>query len=181
VKQLTGPLASWSQFVVISPQCPAGQTWDSLALQNATAAVVQKCLHDLSVDDQRLYLTGSNTGGTALWQLAPLLENRFAAMVPICGLESTNPRLPAAIDGTEIHIITGVKDGLATESANRMKDHLQSLNPQPDVVYEMQMGNEVGDSYYGKQDFYDWLLDWHRQSGKPAAKAASDQAQTPGT
>jgi predicted peptidase len=170
VKTLTGPLATWSPFVVICPQCPPVQTWDSLALQNATAAVVNKCLHDLSIDEQSLYLTGSNTGGTALWQIAPLLENRFAAMVPFCGLESTNPRLPSALDGTEIHIITGVQDGMATDSANRMKDHLQALSPQPDVVYEMQMGNEVGENYYQKQEFYNWLLDWHRQSGQPAGK-----------
>ncbi len=173
-KALTGDLLAWSPFVVISPQCPAGQTWDNLVLQNATAAAIQKLLHDLPVDDQRLYLTGSNTGGTALWQLAPLLENRFTAVVPICGLESTNPRLPVALDGTEIHIITGVKDGLATESANRMKDHLKAMNPEPDVVYEMQMGNEVGDAYYQKQDFYDWLLQWHRESGKPASKITGD-------
>jgi predicted peptidase len=170
-KALTGPLAAWSTFVIISPQCPPGQTWDSLALQNATAAVVQKVLHDLPVDEERLYLTGSNTGGTALWQLAPLLQNQFAAIVPFCGLESTNPRLPAALDGTEIHIITGTQDGLATESANRMKDHLKSLNPQPDIVYESQMGNEAGDSYYQKQDFYQWLLGWHRPKGKAAEKA----------
>jgi predicted peptidase len=167
---LTGPLATWSPFVVISPQCPVGQTWDHLALQNATAAVIKKCLHDLFIDDQHLYMTGSNTGGTALWQFAPLLENRFAAMVPFCGLESTNPHLATAIDGTEIHIITGVQDGMATDSANRMKEHLASLNPQPDVVYEMQSGNDVGETYYEKQDFYTWLLDWHRESGKPAGK-----------
>jgi predicted peptidase len=179
VKQLTGPLATWSPFVVICPQCPADQTWDRLALQNATAAVVEKLLHNLSVDDQRLYLTGSNTGGTALWQIAPLLENRFAVIAPICGLESNNPRLPKALDGTEIHIITGVKDGIATQSANRMKEYLKALNPQPDVAYEMQMGNEVGDSYYQNQDFYNWLLQWHRPGGKPAAKVGSDRAAAP--
>jgi predicted peptidase len=179
VNALSGALSAWSRLVVISPQCPAGQTWDNLALQNATAAVVKKLLHDLPVDDQRLYLSGSNTGGTAVWQLAPLLDNRFAAVVPICGLESTNPRLPAALDGSAIHIITGVKDGLATESANRMKEHLKSLSPEPDVVYEMQMGNEVGDSYYQKQDFYNWLLGWHRASGKPAVKVTTDPSQPP--
>lgn len=170
VKQLTGPLQTWSPFVVIAPQCPAGQTWDNLALQNATAAVIEKLLHDLQVDDQSEYMTGSNTGGTMLWQLAPMLGNHFAAVVPICGLESTDSHLPAALDGTEVHIITGVKDGFATESANRMKDHLKDLHPTPDVAYEMQMGNEVGETYYGKQDFYEWLLGWKRVAGKPAEK-----------
>ena len=170
VKQLAGSLQNWSPFVVIAPQCPVGQTWDSLALRNATAAVVQKLLHDLPVDDQSQYLTGSNTGGTVLWQLMPMLGNRFAAVVPICGLESTDSRLSAALDGTEIHIITGVKDGLATDSANRMKDHLKDLHPTPDVGYEMGMGNEVGENYYGKQDFYEWLLGWRRIGGKPAEK-----------
>jgi hypothetical protein len=170
VKALSGPLVAWSPFVVISPQCPAGQTWDSLALQNATAAVIQKLLHDLVIDDQSVYLTGSNTGGTAVWQLAPLLSGHFAAVVPICGLESTDTRLPAALDGTVVHIITGVQDGLATESANRMKEHLKALHPEPDVAYEMQMGNEVGDSYYQKQDFYEGLLKWQRQDGKTAQR-----------
>jgi predicted peptidase len=169
VKQLSGPLAATSPFVVICPQCPADQNWETLALQNATAAAIQRLLHDLSVDSQSLYLTGSNTGATAIWQLAPLLENRFAAIVPICGLESSNSNLATVLDGTEIHLITGVKDGLATQSANRMKDRLQAMAPPPDVAYEMNMGSEVGDIYYKKQDFYDWLLTWHRRTNKPAS------------
>jgi predicted peptidase len=171
VTALSGPLAATSPFIVIAPQCPVDQTWDSLALQRATAAAIQKLLHDLPVDEQSIYLTGSNTGGTAVWQLAPLLATKLAAIAPICGLECTDPHLPAALEGTEIHIITGVKDGMATESANRMKDRLKSLIPPPDVAYEMQMGNETGETEYQKQEFYDALLKWKRPSGKVSQKS----------
>jgi hypothetical protein len=47
---------------------------------------------------------------------------------------------------------------------------LKDLHPEPDVAYEMEMGNEVGEKYYSRQDFYEWLLAWRRVGGNPAEK-----------
>jgi hypothetical protein len=164
-----GKLAAWSPLVVIAPQCPQGQSWDKILVQRAAAAAIDSLLADLAVDPQRLYLTGSGAGGTGAWQLAAQMRGRFAAVAPICGLEVRDRNLVQALAGTEVHIITGIANGFATDCANRMKFNMSQLRPPCDVVYES-MGNEVADAYYAKQDFYQWLLDWHRPPGKASTK-----------
>jgi predicted peptidase len=174
VRELAGdePLAAWSPLIVIAPQCPQQRSWEKPWTQQATAAVVEKLLHDLPIDRQRVYLTGAGTGGTALWKLAPLMPDQFAVIAPICAMEVKDPQLPAALAGADVHIVTGVLNGVATDCANRMKDALARLRPAPDVVYEMKMGSEVADAYYSRKDFYQWLLSWRRLPGKIAVRQA---------
>jgi predicted peptidase len=68
-------------FIVVSPQCPAGARWDNetllLLLDHITAA------H--KVDTSRVYLTGLSMGGFGTWSLGCRFPSRFAALVPICG------------------------------------------------------------------------------------------------
>ena len=174
VRELAGDskLAAWSPLIVIAPQRVAGEAGEKQLFQQLTAVVITHLLHDLPVDAERVYLTGSGSGGTAAWKLAVLLPGTFAAFAPICGMEVKDPDLPGALAGTEVHIITGVQNGLATDCANRMKEALTRARnlPAPDVAYEMTMGSEVADAYYAKQDFYDWLLNWRRPHGKIAVQ-----------
>ena len=160
-------LLAWSPLVVISPQCPDMQHWENLASRQITAAVVSWLVQNLAVDPQRLYCTGSLSGATALWQITPLISPKPAAIVPFCTMQVKDPELAAKLDGTEIHIITGVANGMATDCAHRMCDDLSGIHPQPDIKFEMNMGSEVAQNYFKMPDFYQWLLQWHRagQSG----------------
>ena len=68
-------------FIVVSPQCPSGQTWNNdtlLALLDEVAAHYQ-------VDATRVYLTGLSMGGFGTWSLGLEHPERFAALAPICG------------------------------------------------------------------------------------------------
>ncbi len=172
VKQLGGSehtkLAEWSPFIVIAPQCPPGTTYDHLLVQMATATAIVKLLDDLPVDRERVYLTGNGNGATFSWKVAKLLGSHLTALAPVLTDFVKDPKLVAALDGVRVHEVTGVKDGMATDAANRMKDQLMTLNPPPDVVYEMDMGQEVADAYFNQQEFYQWFLSWHRAAGKAA-------------
>jgi len=163
-------LLAWNPLLVIDPQCPDNQHWQSQSSHQITAAIIDWLTHNLAVDPQRLYCTGSLSGATALWQIAPMLATKPAAIVPFCTMQVKDPALPAKLDGTEVHIITGVNNGLATDCAHRMCDGLTSIHPAPDIVFEMKMGSEAADNYFHKQDFYAWLLQWHRPTGKAAEK-----------
>jgi predicted peptidase len=171
------PLASWSPFVVLVPQTPADANWENPSTARLMALVVDRLLHDLAVDPARIYLTGSNTGGSNAWRLAARMPARFAAIAPFDALEVAAGNLVTALMGTEVHIITGVKNGVATDSANRMKAALAKLTPPPEVVYEMNMGDEVARSYYTRRDFYQWLLQWTRPPGKPAIQTTQPSVQ----
>jgi pimeloyl-ACP methyl ester carboxylesterase len=66
-------------FVIVSPQCPAGQRWDDEAL----VALLDHVLAKYKVDTTRIYLTGLSMGGYGTWSLAVNHPERFAAAAPI--------------------------------------------------------------------------------------------------
>ncbi len=59
-------------FVVVSPQCPAGEIWTDA---EAIDALLDRVVHDYRVDPQRIYITGHSMGGRgrALFCLSPAL------------------------------------------------------------------------------------------------------------
>lgn len=72
-------------FIVISPQCPAGENWRADVL----LALLDHVSARHAVDEKRIYLTGLSMGGYGSWKLAALTPGRFAAVAPICGGGST--------------------------------------------------------------------------------------------
>lgn len=70
-----------TNFIVVSPQCPAGQWWDD----EAVLALVDEIAAKYKVDAHRIYLTGLSMGGFGTWSVGMKNPERFAALVPICG------------------------------------------------------------------------------------------------
>ena len=80
-------------FIVISPQCPAGNVWsDDLLL-----TLLDYIEATYPVDPHRVYLTGLSMGGYGTWNLGLKYPDRFAAMAPICGGGETLPVILAKI------------------------------------------------------------------------------------
>src|SRR6185295_1019208 len=63
-------------FIVVSPQCPAGQRWDNETL----LALLDDVTKNYRVDKGRVYLTGLSMGGFGTWSLGLAYPERFAAM-----------------------------------------------------------------------------------------------------
>jgi len=59
-------------FVVVSPQCPAGEIWTDA---EAIDALLDRVVYDYRIDPQRIYITGHSMGGRgrALFCLSPAL------------------------------------------------------------------------------------------------------------
>ncbi|MEY2881720.1 MAG: hypothetical protein RLZZ15_4100 [Verrucomicrobiota bacterium] len=70
-----------SAFIVVSPQCPAGKSWED----DAVLALVDEIAAKHRVDPRRIYLTGLSMGGFGTWSVAMKFPERFAAIAPICG------------------------------------------------------------------------------------------------
>jgi predicted peptidase len=68
-------------FIVISPQCPSGRTWENEPL----LALLDDVIAKHNVDTNRIYLTGLSMGGYGTWNLGLSHPDRFAAIAPICG------------------------------------------------------------------------------------------------
>ena len=68
-------------FIIIAPQCPEKELWQSEPLLQLLDHVSEK----YAVDTKRIYLTGLSMGGYGAWQLGLRHPDRFAALVPVCG------------------------------------------------------------------------------------------------
>jgi predicted peptidase len=70
-------------FIVVSPQCPAGQWWTNC--NDMITALLDEVVAKYAVDQDKMYLTGLSMGGYGTWSLATECPERFAAIAPICG------------------------------------------------------------------------------------------------
>lgn len=81
-----GPLSLVKQgtnfpFIIVAPQCPSGQIWESEPLLQLLDSTEKQ----YRVDPKRIYLTGLSMGGYGTWQLGLAHPSKFAAIAPICG------------------------------------------------------------------------------------------------
>jgi len=144
-------------FVTVCPQCPEGSWWDELAL----SALLDKAIADYNVDTTRIYLTGLSMGGRGTWQLANLVADRLAAIVPICApfmWVNTQPfkRLP-------MWVFHGVMDSVVpvTESV-RMVRMLRQAGCQVEFTTYANADHDSWTETYLNPALYDWLLSHRR-------------------
>jgi predicted peptidase len=99
--------------IVVAPQCPDNATWDDiegLSLENflsgkltpsqianafdtqkpstylfSSMELIESLMKTLSVDVDRIYVTGQSLGGGGTWALIAEFPDRFAAAIPISG------------------------------------------------------------------------------------------------
>lgn len=96
-------------FIVISPQCPAGKLWST---DNWFEPLYEELLSKYRIDTDRVYLTGVSMGGGGVFDVAKDHPDQFAALVPLCAWASNTDRICNIKDipiwtfhGTEDHVV----------------------------------------------------------------------------
>lgn len=148
-------------FVLVSPQCPPGQTWNVATLTGLLDEVIAK--HN--IDTNRVYLTGLSMGGYGTWSLGLAHPERFAAIAPICGGGERLPVLLASrtkgdiLRQLPVWAFHGAKDPVVPlEESERMVDALKRIgatNVRLTVYPEAQ--HDSWTQTYDNPEFYDWL------------------------
>ena len=147
-------------FIVVSPQCPAGEIWTDA---EAIDTLLDRVLHDYRVDPQRIYITGHSMGGRGALYLASRLPSRFAAILslspisPITDWARQLARIP-------LWLFYGTADGSA--SIAETKELVQAI--------EAAGGHPRFNSLEGRDHFildvydqpnvYEWLLHQKRSA-----------------
>jgi predicted peptidase len=159
-------------FILVSPQCPAGQAWSN--------EVLLELLNEVSashkVDPQRVYLTGLSMGGFGTWDLAVTHPEKFAAVAPICGggevlpvllakLGYATPERKEALKGLAIWAFHGAKDNtVPTSESDRMVHALKDLGAsEVKLTIYPEATHDSWTQTYSNPDFYKWLLEHKRQ------------------
>lgn len=149
-------------FIVVSPQCPAGQVWS----QDTLLALLDDVEDRYAVDTHRVYLTGLSMGGYGTWEFGLDHANRFAAIAPVSGGgDVISPYLAAgtnklAIKTLPIWAFHGAKDPtVPIEEAQRMIKFMQQLGDK-DVrltIYP-EAKHDCWTQTYTNAELYKWFL-----------------------
>lgn len=147
-------------FIVISPQCPAGDWWteENEVLINLLDDVVARC----NVDAERIYLTGLSMGGFGTWTLASAYPDRFAAIAPICG--GGKVFMADKLKDVPIWAFHGAKDNVVPlKESEEMVNAVKARGGDAKLTVYPDAGHDSWTETYNNQQLYDWFLQ-HRKS-----------------
>ena len=160
-------------FILVSPQCPSGQTWSDETL----LGLLDEILGEYRVDKSRVYLTGLSMGGYGTWSLGLRHPERFAAIAPICGGGDILPVLlpppgeESILKKLPVWVFHGAKDPLVPLSeSERMVAALKRIgNETVKLTVYPDAEHDAWTETYNNQELYDWLLE-HKITAKPSAR-----------
>lgn len=148
-------------FIVVAPQCPASQSWETFELTALLDEIVEK----YKVDRDRIYVTGLSMGGFATWALAARTPNRFAAILPICG--RGDPSQAKRMIHIPVWAFHGAKDPLVPlNMSQKMVDALKKNGGNAKLTVYPEAGHDSWTETYANPQIYEWLLEQKRSSAK---------------
>lgn len=151
-------------FILVSPQCKAGQWWESIEL----TALLDEIVAKHKVDKDRIVVTGLSMGGFGTWSLAAYTPNRFAAIAPICG--GGEPYWTRQFAHVPVWAFHGGKDRLVPpERSQAMVDALTKHGGDPKLTIYPEAEHNSWTATYDNPELYDWLLQ-QKRTDPPAPK-----------
>jgi hypothetical protein len=181
--------------VVVSPQAPASALGDwsgpALVSLEALAAMLQV---GLSVDSERVYLTGLSMGGAGTWTWAASAPQRFAAVAPIAssGIGVQDAQLDGLIN-LPTWVIVGANDVIMAAASDAIGARVRGAAARAGVEPSLRLtryshcppphqpndsaagsgpasqdGHDSWTRAYADPEFMPWLFQ-HRRDRRPAA------------
>jgi predicted esterase len=154
-------------FVLVSPQCPAQSGW----IAKDVIELIEHISRSLSIDRERVYLTGHSMGGFGTWEIAGADPGRFAAIAPLCGGDDIGQATRLA--GMPIWAFHGDKDAVVPLKASQaMVDAVRNCGGHVRFTVLAGYGHGIGDVIYQDPQLYDWLLAQRRNGRLQRTPAA---------
>ena len=142
-------------FIALSPQCPTNSNWE--VQEDALLALLYDAFDSLSIDKDRVYLTGLSMGGFGTWSLSEKHPELFAAIVPICG--GGNPTDAWKLKDIPVWAFHGAKDNvIPLEQTEKMVQALEKLNGNVKCTIYPKANHNCWTEAYNEPELYNWLL-----------------------
>lgn len=149
-------------FIVVSPQCPKGRSWEPFEL----TALLDEIGEKYKVDRDRIYVTGMSMGGFGTWAMAAHLPDRVAAIVPICG--GGDPFRAKRIAHIPAWVFHGAKDpAVPLQMSQKMVEALKKNGSNVKLTVYPEAGHDAWTETYNNPQVYEWLLQQKRTPKKP--------------
>jgi predicted peptidase len=145
-------------FVVVSPQCPAGETWTDA---EAVDALLDRVIHDYRIDPDRVYITGHSMGGRGALYFAYRFPSRFAAVLalsplsPIAAWAGKLAHIPLSLfhgSGDSLAPIADTKELVQAVEREGGHPRFDALPGRDHFILDV----------YERGDIYQWLLQQKR-------------------
>jgi len=141
------------QFMVISPQCPEGETWSPPRL----AGLIRELTSIAMVDKSRIYVSGLSMGGQGTWDFAMAYPNTVAAIAPICG--KGDPTQACVLKDIPIWVFHGAKDEVVPNSfSDEMVEALNDCDAYVKYTLYPDVDHFSWVPAYKDPALYEWLL-----------------------
>jgi predicted peptidase len=150
-------------FVVVSPQCPAGEIWTDA---EGIDALLDRVIRDYRIDQQRIYITGHSMGGRGALYFAYKLPSRFAAVLAL------SPYSPVTAWGSKLAqiplwLFQGTADTFTPITETKeLVGAIQSAGGHP-LFNSLEGRDHFILDIYDRSDVYQWLL--HQKRPTPAS------------
>jgi pimeloyl-ACP methyl ester carboxylesterase len=152
--------------IVISPQCPYGEYWDKRVLSQLLDEICAK----YRVDPDRIYLTGISMGGDAVWDMALVHPERFAALMTVAA--EGDPADAARLKDIPDWAFHGQKDDVVpVQQTIDMVNGIRQAGGRAHMTLFPDLGHDAWDRAYAMDSLYTWLL---------AQKRGQPEVLTPG-
>jgi predicted peptidase len=140
-------------FVLVAPQVSSEEIWSTPAL----ATLLDRLVSQLSIDLDRVYLTGLSMGGFGAWDLATTQPERFAALVSISG--GGNPVSACRLRHVPVWLVHGQQDDvIPVEESELLARRLQTCGGRVRLTVYPDAGHDAWSRTYGDPAFFEWLL-----------------------
>lgn len=141
-------------FVLVSPQCPKNQRWDTAVLHT----LVEHAAKSNKIDRSRMYCTGLSMGGYGTWAMIAKYPNLFAAVIPICG--GGNPATAKKIAEMPIWAFHGGDDRVvpASRSQSMVNAIKKEGGTKATLTIYPGVNHNSWSKTYANEKIYSWLL-----------------------
>ncbi len=151
-----------ANFIVVSPQCPSGTSWND----DAVLALIDEIAAKHRVDPKRIHLTGLSLGGYGTWSVGIKYPEKFASIVPVCGGGSSADirravrEKKAALTSLPIRAFHGAKDPSVplAESETMVAALTKAGVKEVSLTIYPEAKHDSWTETYNNPELYTWLL-----------------------
>jgi predicted peptidase len=156
---------------LIAPQCPLNQRWVEVDWSadrhtqpteigdagRLTIELIEASLKELTIDPQRVYITGLSMGGFGAWDLIARRPDLFAAAAPVCG--GGDEATAEKIRHIPIWAFHGARDTAVMPTRSRnMIAAVECVGGTPRYTEYPDVGHYSWDEVYRDPALFDWLF-----------------------
>jgi predicted esterase len=151
-------------FIVVAPLGTGEyEFWATEEMVNSIMALLDEIETMLSVDANRIYLTGGSAGGNGTWTIGVRHPERFAALVSFMGYYGWPPSVPENICDlvdVPVQVFHGANDELIPlDAEQKLVDALIACGGNVQFIVFPNAGHDIEAERVYTPELYQWLLE----------------------